>query len=77
MLKQLASASIPAWYSLTLLVLPSPVAPLTLDCAYVAAFFFEYEISLRDTTSAINILNLYLRFFSPSLLQSRFFLTKL
>jgi hypothetical protein len=40
MMKQLASASIPAWWLLTLLVLPPHIAPLILACAFVVASLF-------------------------------------
>ena len=55
MMKQFALASKPSSWLLTLLARPPLVAPSTLVCANVATFSFECEISLRDTTSAVNI----------------------
>ena len=61
MMKQLVLASIPAQSFLTLLILPSLVAPLILACAFIVTSFSECETSLSDTTSTVNILSLVLR----------------
>ena len=56
--KQLAS--IPTSWSPTLLVQPPLTVPWTLSCASIAISSFECETNLRDTTSAVDILNLVL-----------------
>jgi len=58
MREQLASAAILSSWLLISLTRPPLVAPLIPACACVATFSFECETSLRDTTSAANILNL-------------------
>ena len=58
--KQLAWASIPASWLPTLLVQPPLAIPWTLSCASFATSSFECETNLRDTTSAVYILNLVL-----------------
>ena len=58
MLKQLVWAATPSSLLLTSLARSPLVVPLPPSCAYVAAFASEYETSLRDTTSAVNTLNL-------------------
>ena len=57
MMKQFALASKLSSCLLVLLARPPLVVPSTPACANIAAFFFECEISLWDTTSAVSILN--------------------
>ena len=51
-------ATTPSSLSLTSSARPPLAVPSTPSYAYVAAFASKYETSLRDTTSAVNTLNL-------------------
>jgi len=65
MLKLSSLASTRSWLVQTVLALDQIDAPMIIACVIVATSSFECELSQRDTTSTVNILNLSSHFSHP------------
>ena len=77
MLKLSSLASTRSWLVQTVLALDQIDAPMIIACVIVATSSFECELSQRDTTSAVNILNLASHSSHSFLLSTNLLLTKL